>query len=159
MKRVFVAVSVLAAVAGLTLISCALDGNPFDRESSNHTGEDDLRRWLDTSKTQDIDFEVTIQDGGTILWFSDPDFGDFIIPMKWRAELDTCADTTHPCVVVSSVMDYRCTVLPDTLWGIIKRQYSQPLEMLVCVGDYCRSYEGEIYDIRKYRANLISSCQ
>jgi hypothetical protein len=104
----------------------------------------------------ELDFEIVIKDDGVLRWYSDPDFSDFILPEAWRDDVERCGDTIYPCVIASTVLNYQCTVLPDTIYGLIVRPYDK----LFCVRDTCRSLrqDGVEYDIKAYRNNMLELC-
>jgi len=111
----------------------------------------------ETQTEEPLTFDVVIQDGLVLQWYSDPAFDDYIIPAEWQKDLDHCEDTQKdPCAIVTSVIDYRCTVLPDTLYGLIVRPYDK----LECIADTCRSLFDidVVYDIRAYRERMIDIC-
>lgn len=97
--------------------------------------------------------EITIISRYNILWYTDSLLEDLIFP-----SMPHC-DSSFPCVTVSTgALDYSCTPLPDTIWGILEHDFFSA-ETLHCICDTCRVINDTSgYSIQRYRDSLNTEC-
>ena len=99
--------------------------------------------------------QISIVSNSRIYWYSDSLLEELIYP-----SINNCTPGT-PCAIVSTgPWDYTCTLLPDTIWGIIDHDFFSS-ETLFCHSDSCWAINDTVvYSISNYKswqANALCS--
>lgn len=93
--------------------------------------------------------QITIQSSYSLMWFRDSLFQEFIYPSVYHCTQES------PCIYS---LNYTCTVLPDTLWGILHRMDDGSNETLFCYSDFAYVKNDTIvYDMQTYLSGLFNA--
>jgi hypothetical protein len=94
--------------------------------------------------------QLTLLDPSFIYWCRDSLFEDLIYPAVAHYSPD------NPVLLIGA-LDYTCTILPDTCYGIAVFQIADP-DTLTCFGDTCWIRgDTAAYDMRSYREKLANA--